>query len=130
MKNWEIKSLDVMQLTKNSMTAQLTDVQIIAVVSNLAKYSPTHIAISVPMNEGADYDDIPVAGYLERWVTAIRNANLKIWWRPTWIEFEKGDGSGTVGLYGADRLTPTSATPRSIGVASTVLDGSDTTSYL
>lgn len=135
MKHLTIKSIDVMQLTKDSMLDQIDAADITLIINNIAKFSPTHIAISIPMNSEEDYVAggsalNPVVGYLETWVEAIRDANLSVYWRPTFIEFEKGDSSGLQGLYNTTRLTPTSEETRAIGVAADVLDESDTDSYL
>lgn len=133
--NWTVRSIDTNLLTRDSMLAQLTTPEVIEVVCNLAKFGITHVAISIPMNDEGDYvagggTVAPASGYLETWVTAIRNANLKIWWRPTFIEFTKGEESGTKGLYNVSRITPTTTIARALGVAATVIDGTDTDSYL
>lgn len=123
MPTWSVKAIDVMHLSKDTMRGQLTQTQINTVVNNLAKFNVTHVALSCPLDEAEDYvDPAPTAGYLEMWVEAIRTAKLKVWYRQTWLDFE--------GLYDTIRATPTGTPARPLGIAASVLDGSDTTSYL
>ncbi len=113
-----------MHLSKDTMRSQLSSGSITTIVNNLATFGVTHIAISCPLDDEADYPaPQPTVGYVETWIAAIRAAGLKVFFRGAWNYFE--------GNYDAvPRRTPTSSPATPLGAAATVLSGADTTSYL
>ena len=112
-----------MSRAKDTMRGQLSTGQMATICTNLAKLGNTHIAVACPFDEPADYPPSqPTAGYLTNWVAAIRAAELKVFFRGMWINFE--------GIYDAPKLTPTSNPAIALGASATVLNGTDTTSYL
>ena len=120
---WTVKSIDIMSRTKDTMRGQLSTGNMATICNNIAQLGATHIAVACPLDEPADYPDPkPTAGYLTNWVAAIRNAGLKVFFRNMWINFEA--------IYDAPKKTPTSDPAIALGAAATVLNGTDTTSYL
>src|SRR5947207_14786043 len=64
----------------------------------------------------------PTAGYPALWISKIRAAGKKVYFRGTWNSFE--------GNYGSVRRTPGSTPATPLGTIANVLNGTDTTSYL
>lgn len=111
-----------MHLTKDTMRGQLSTVQIQAVVSALSTLHITHIEITCPLDDDADYPaPQPTAGYVQKWVNAIRANNLKVYWRGCWLDFE--------GIYDKPRATPTGSPSRALGTYANVINGTDTSSF-
>jgi hypothetical protein len=104
----DLRSVDVMKLTKDVMRGQQSDTEIESIVSAIAdNLHPTHIAISIPMDASADYPNPKpaprtAAAFTQKWADAIHSRHINIIWRGTW--------SGIEGIYeftkrdGADRL--------------------------
>src|SRR4051794_22236735 len=120
---WTVKSIDIMSRTKDTMRGQLSTSAMTTICKSLAQLGVTHIAVACPLDEYTDYPNPqPTAGYLTNWVAAIRAVGLNVFFRGTWISFEA--------IYDATKKTPTSSPSIALGAATTVLNGTDTTSYL
>ena len=121
---WSFRCIDIMKNTKDTMQAQLALSQMQAVVNAAASLNCTHIAVSCPLDAPNTYatQPYPPAGYLAQWVSLIRAAGKKVYFRNTWLTFE--------GIYYGPKYTPTSTPSVQIGTAAAVVAGTDTTSYL
>lgn len=121
--NWTIKSIDIMSRTKDTMRGQVSQANMATICTNLASLGATHIAIACPLDEDADYPNPqPTAGYQDNWIAAIRAAGMNVFHRGAWLEFE--------GIYDEPQATPTGTPSKALGVSATVLNGTDTSSYL
>lgn len=112
-----------MASTQDKMTNQLSQSTIDTLVSRCKTLGATHIAISCPMDAVADYPEPkPTAGYMLKWINSIRAQGLSVYHRGSFINFK--------GIYTATHNFPNSTPGTATGVEATVLNGSDTSSYL
>src|ERR1700687_243010 len=66
-----IRSVDLMKYTKDTLNNKPTDAQIAAIVSVVVNtIHPTHIAISVPLDDNSDF--------LQKWVDAIHSHGVSV----------------------------------------------------
>lgn len=109
--------------TKDTMRAQVSQGNMATICASIKSLGSTHIAISCPLDADGDYPNPqPTSGYVANWVAAARTAGLGVFFRGAWLNFE--------GIYDAPKLTPTSDPAIALGASATVLNGTDTTSYL
>lgn len=91
---WAFQSIDTMKysrdLAREKQPDSSFDLVIQSQVTAIAETGATHVAIGTPY----DKEFLP---YLRRWVTAARQANLKVWFR--------GNFSGWEGWFGYKRIT-------------------------
>jgi hypothetical protein len=117
--------VDTMKLNKDLVRVQLTDEQIAAYVAPLAEMNITHISISPPMDETADYlaegVDLPMprtaANHTKAWFDAIHAAGKKVIYRGTF--------NGIEGIYDFQHKVGASRFPAGTA-ASAAADGQTT----
>ena len=119
----DFKGVDVMKYTKDVMRNQQSDAEIQNIVNGIVNnLNPTHIAISIPLDNSDAYPGQKPAprtaqAFTQKWADAIHNKGVNIIWRGTW--------SGIEGIYdfqkrdGADRLPAGTA-------ATAAMDGQST----
>jgi hypothetical protein len=118
-----VRSIDVMKYTKDLVRNQQSDSEINAIVSAIANgLHPTHIAISVPMDESEAYPNPKpaprtAAEFTKAWADAIHSQGINIIWRGTW--------SGLEGLYNFPKQVGTNRFPTGT-VESAATDGETT----
>lgn len=82
---WKFQSIDTMKYSRDLSREKLNDVSfnilINQQVKQIADTGATHVAIATPYDE----EFYPI---LERWVTAARRNNLKVWFRGNWSGWE------------------------------------------
>lgn len=82
---WEIQSIDTMKYSRDAARSKAKDAAFLAVidsqVKNIAATGATHVAIGTPY----DKEFFPM---LEKWVSAARRYNLKVWFRGNWCGWE------------------------------------------
>jgi hypothetical protein len=122
---WKIQSVDTMKISKDTMGGQWTQGQINSEISVDAKLGVTHITIDCPYDDYSTYSPVITSGYKTKFITPIRNAGLKVWHRSHWNSWE-----GDYGSYGFVKKTPTSSPSMALGDSVSVLNGTDTSSYM
>jgi len=123
MGNWDIKSIDLMHQTKDTMRSQVSEANMATITAAVKDMGATHAGVSFPLDEYDEYEaPQPSSGYGLKWLNAIRAAGLKVYWRNTWLNFD--------GIYDSAKITPTSTPSIALGTAAGVLTGTDTSSYL
>jgi len=76
---WPARSIDTMKLSRDTLTSQLSDAQIDAVIRLDAMLHLSYVTVDVY------YDD---PAYMARWVQAIRAEHLQVWFRAHWYAWE------------------------------------------
>lgn len=117
--------IDTMKLNKDLVRNQLSDEEIAAYIAPLAEMNITHIAISTPMDETADYISegvaIPMprtaANHTKAWCDAIHAAGKKVLFRGTFCGIE--------GIYDFEQKVGASRFPAGTA-ASAAADGQTT----
>lgn len=94
----DLKSVDVMKFTKDTIANQPNDTTIQNIVKALTSgLRPTHIAISTPLDATADYppESTPsprtAENFTQAWADTIHTNGTNVLWRGTW--------SGIEGIY-------------------------------
>lgn len=94
----DLKSVDVMKFTKDTIANQPDDATIQSIVKALTSgLHPTHIAISTPLDATADYppESTPsprtAESFTQTWANTIHTNGARVLWRGTW--------SGIEGIY-------------------------------
>lgn len=108
MKNLKYKGVDIMKFTKDTLTNQPTEDTIRTVVKNIKKdVHPTHIAISVPLNETIPSQAKPLSVWdFTRMVTRIiHEEKLNVLHRGTFCEIE--------GIWGYEKAVGEKRKPQS-----------------
>lgn len=107
-----LKSVDVMKYTKDVMTAQPSDAQILSVVQSIKSSGANAVAVSIPMDPTSDYPASSkpaprtAEAFTQAWADAIHSAGMHIIWRGTF--------NGIEGLYGFPAMTGTSRVDPSV----------------
>lgn len=102
-------SVDVMKLTKDTMSNQLSDVDIKSAVDALAQTQSKYLAVSLPLDASTDYPESSkpyprsAEAYTLAWANAIHGVGLRVLWRGTW--------SGIEGLYNFKKLVGSNRFP-------------------
>ncbi len=100
-----LKSVDAMKYTKDTVAGQQSDAAIGSIVDALALTGATHIAVSIPMDATTDYvygrnpSPRTAEAFTQSWASAIHQRGLHIIWRGTW--------SGIEGIYNFPKLVGT-----------------------
>jgi hypothetical protein len=122
----QVRSVDNMHLSRDTMCHQVSASRIEAVVAAEAQAHADTATIDMPYDAASGYFKcIPrdPGAYERRWIQAIRQAGMHVWFRQQWLTWQ--------GNEGAPKLTPTTQPPIPIGDdPAAVLDGRDTSSYL
>ncbi|MBL8031228.1 MAG: fibronectin type III domain-containing protein [Candidatus Doudnabacteria bacterium] len=119
-----LKGVDVMKFTKDTVTNQPDDATVQSIVKAItANIRPTHIAVSTPLDSSADY---PTGGtpsprsaesFTQLWADTIHANGARVLWRGTW--------SGIEGIYNFPARVGTNRFPTGT-VASAPTDGNTT----
>jgi hypothetical protein len=123
---WTLRSIDNMHVSRDFVCYQ-QDPSFIASIATAERSSHANFAtVDTPYDAAANHHQCtnppdPIA-YEKVWVKALRDAGLHVWFRQTWFNWEGG--------YGAPKLTSSTTPAMQLGTSASVLDGSDTTSYL
>lgn len=118
-----MRSVDIMHLSKDTMRGQVSDADITTIINSIDTTNVTHITVVCPLDEPANYPNPqPTTGYTQKWITAIRNAGCKVYFRGTWNAFE--------GNYDEPHAVPGGSPSKALGTYAGVMNGSDTSSYL
>lgn len=91
-----IKSIDVMKLTKDVVASQLSDAQILQVCQTIVNnFHPTHIAIAIPFDSTADLNANGVfpsprtaEAHYQKWCDTIHALGVNVLHRGTWCAIE------------------------------------------
>jgi len=94
---WSFQSIDTMKYSRDLSRQKLNDQSFNTVIDtqikNIAATGANYVAIDTPYDE----EFFPI---LQKWVTAARKYNLKVWFRGNWSGWE-----GWFGYSGIDRQT-------------------------
>src|SRR5829696_4713460 len=71
------RCIDTMKVSRDS--ASYTNAQIVAFVAQYSNLGLTHLTVDSYLDGAFQSDQ-----YILNWVTAIRNAGMKVWWRPAY----------------------------------------------
>ena len=100
---WSVRSIDTMKYSRDVARQYLTDPAFDAVidrqVKDIAAAGATHVAIATPYDE----EFLP---FLQRWVSAARKYQLKVWFRGNWSGWAHWFGYPSI--TGAEHLAKTS----------------------
>lgn len=121
MQNLPIKSIDVMKKTKDSVTAQLSDAEILDLITRILDFQPTHIALSQQMDTTAQFiangttpSPRTNEAHIQKWCDTIHNAGVGVMFRGTFCGIESiwgfpfyQDGSGNFLPQGTVASAPT-----------------------
>lgn len=120
----DLKSVDVMKFTKDTLTNQPSDATIQGIVKTLtSNIHPTHIAISTPLDATADYpagstpSPRTAEAFTQTWADSIHANGARVLWRGTW--------SGIEGIYNFPARVGTNRFPTGT-FASAPTDGNTT----
>ncbi|MBX4188327.1 MAG: hypothetical protein KW793_04315, partial [Candidatus Doudnabacteria bacterium] len=95
------KGVDVMKYTKDTLNGQPSDAAIDGIVSTIVNtIQPTHISISVPLDQSSAYPVPPAPrtaeAFTKRWTDTIHSKGKKVIFRGTF--------NGIEGIYGFEKL--------------------------
>lgn len=119
----DLKSIDVMKLTKDVMANQPSDTEIDNLVSTLDGMNITHVALSIPMDATADYpagsapSPRTAEQFTQKWADAVHSRGLGVIWRGTY--------SGIEGIYNFEKRVGSNRFPTGTA-ASAMTDGTNT----
>jgi len=113
MKQLTYKGIDVMKLCKDNVNNQLSDADILSVVTAIKNgIHPTHISLSVPMDTDAQFrahGTIPaprtITALQQKWADTIHQAGLNVIWRGTFSGIE-GIWNFPNATYGTSNYLP------------------------
>src|SRR4030081_2604106 len=122
----QLRSIDNMHLSRDTMCYQVSAATIEAVVAAEARAHADTATVDMPYDDASSYGKCvprdPLA-YERQWITTIRRHGMHVWFRQQWLTWQ--------GNQGAPKLTPTTTPSVRLGEdPAAVLDGRDTTSYL
>jgi hypothetical protein len=122
---WSIRSIDNMHASRDFLCSQQNPAFMASIAAAERSMNANFATVDTPYDAAANYQRcIPASplAYETAWVSALRTQGLHVWFRQNWFNWE--------GSYGAPKLTSSTSHPIALGTAASVLNGSDTTSYL